>query len=522
MYSLFYLLAFTCLIIAFLLIFNLNFIFSFNILSYCGSIWYGLAVFDFITYSILLMLLLCFCYAHFYTIHYFESSLEGNNLNLLINIFVLIMAILVCTGDYLFTLIFWEYLGVISFFLILFYSNYLSLRSSIITLVSSRFGDICIFLLISMNLFIVNSIMLWIICFFLIVFTKSASFPFISWLLEAMRAPTPVSSLVHSSTLVAAGVWFSMRYCEIMNCINPIILVSLLILTIYITAICSFFFIDLKKIIALSTCNNISWCLIYLIFGDIILSIAQLVSHGVSKCMLFMLIGDIMSTSMGSQSSNCVYNSMLYGNWNIFSSFATICGLSGLPFIGVFFTKHFFITMFSNIINLPLFIIVFICISLSYLYSFRLCMILVQINCSLSFGKYFFFNSGLMVYFCLFINYILFLFMDEVYSLSIICSLFILILQISMLMIAYHFYNSDIISNLSSSLFGCDNLVELSYKLNNYILSTTSLLFYRWDNIVINYFNNLGNISFSNCNINFINVIMFGIFIILITLMLNC
>lgn len=55
---------------------------------------------------------------------------------------------------------------------------------------------------------------------FLVIASKSASYPFMSWLLEAMRAPTPVRSLVHSSTLVAAGVWFMLRYGEYVGCFS--------------------------------------------------------------------------------------------------------------------------------------------------------------------------------------------------------------------------------------------------------------------------------------------------------------
>lgn len=65
--------------------------------------------------------------------------------------------------------------------------------------------------------------------------------------------------------------------------------------------------------------------------------------------MLFMLVGDVMSGSKGSQARKCVYRPRLYGNWGVFSLFSVILGLSGAPFIGVFFTKHILLTNFMNI-----------------------------------------------------------------------------------------------------------------------------------------------------------------------------
>ena len=152
------------------------------------------------------MLGLCFYYVLEYTHHYFGGGVAGFDLNKIIVVFVGVMASLVVTGDFLTTLVFWEYLGVVRYFLILFYLSYLRLRSSVITLVSSRFGDVCLFLLIGLCWWGSANEVILCTLFFFVVFTKSARFPFISWLLEAMRAPTPVSSLVHSSTLVAAGV----------------------------------------------------------------------------------------------------------------------------------------------------------------------------------------------------------------------------------------------------------------------------------------------------------------------------
>ena len=341
-----------------------------------------------------------------YSKHYFDSDVIYIDLNKIICGFVAIMFSLILTGNFLSTLIFWEYLGVISFFLILFYGRYLSLRSSVITLVSSRFGDVGLFILIMMvcSGYSINMQIPLMVTFLLIVLTKSASFPFIRWLLEAMRAPTPVRSLVHSSTLVAAGVWFFMRYDFLLYFSNIFVFSLFLLLTILISGLRCFFFVDLKKIVALSTCNNIAWCIFYLIFGETVLALFQLIRHGVSKCMLFMLVGDVMRGSKGAQSSRGVYRAYLYGNWGIFRLFSVILGLSGAPFIGVFFTKHLLLTNFMNISKISLVLIVLACVFLSYFYSFRFCAILLNTLSRSIVGVLYCFNSSLIIYFWLFIN----------------------------------------------------------------------------------------------------------------------
>nr|QCP68147.1 NADH dehydrogenase subunit 5 [Fimbriaria fasciolaris] len=495
--------------------FCLNHVLSLNFLSFGGNFWWLNVDLDSITIPVLLMLSICFFYVYIYTGHYFGGDDAGAELNKIICLFVGVMASLVCTGDFLLTLVFWEYLGVVSFFLILFYDSYLSLRSSVITLVSSRFGDVCLFILIGLSCFSINNIMPAILVFFFIIFTKSASFPFTSWLLEAMRAPTPVSSLVHSSTLVAAGVWFAMRYDFLLFFNNSFIFSIFLLLTIFITGLCCFFFLDLKKIVALSTCNNISWCVFYLIFGDFVLSLFQLVSHGVAKCMLFMLVGDVMSGTGGSQASNCVYNSSLYNNWGIFSLFMVVLGLSGAPYIGVFFTKHFLLTNFMNVSSIALYLTVLFCVFLSYFYSFRLCSILINLKSSVSLGVLYFFNSGLMVYFWLFINYFLSFILDENVTLNNFSSSSLILFQLVSCMSAYYLYDNNIFSSWSSSLFGCDNIVEWFYELFLVSLNSVGLFFYRWDNYSISLFNNLGFSILNVFVLNLINIIVISLFICL-------
>lgn len=442
--------------------------------------WSGLFLIDECSIVICLMLLLCLGFVVDYTYRYFGYTPEANYLLGLIYLFVGVMGVLVFTGDFVSTLIFWEYLGVVSVFLILFYLNYLSLRASIITLVSSRFGDVALFILVGSQAFISDYWAVW-VCLLFVVFTKSASFPFISWLLEAMRAPTPVSSLVHSSTLVAAGVWFALRYdLNGMGLIDTSIYVFLLS-TVLITGISSFFFFDLKKIVALSTCNNINWCVIYLLVGGFWLRLIQLVCHGVSKCLLFMLVGDVMSGTGGSQASNYSYSSVNYGRYGRFGLICIILGLSGAPFIGVFFSKHFMLCGVCGIFSLCSLLVIFFGALLSYLYSYRLCRMLISPCIRSSLGVLFTCSACSTTYWWLFLNYLVCGRLDETYQFSVFLTQVITIFQLFSCYVCWSMYNSVIITGWCGSLFGVDKLPEGVYVCYNRCLGFIQLCLFRWD-----------------------------------------
>ena len=127
--------------------------------------------------------------------------------------------------------------------------------------------------------------------------TKRAQIPFSSWLPAAIVAPTPVSALVHSSTLVTAGVFLLIRFYPFLSGLpifNFILLFSA-VSTILIAGIRAATECDIKKIIALSTLSQLGIIIASLGLGAPNLALFHIITHAIFKALLFICAGEIIA-----------------------------------------------------------------------------------------------------------------------------------------------------------------------------------------------------------------------------------
>jgi len=194
------------------------------------------------------------------------NGLFVRNFIILYIIFMFRILWLILNNNFYWIILGWDGLGVVSFLLIVFYINYERINNGLFTLFQNRVGDLFFILFILGVIDIViwdNLVLKWGRVFLVIGrCVKRAQFPFNAWLLAAIRAPTPISSLVHSSTLVVAGVFVLLqyRYC-LMDMLDILKYISLLRLILR-----SFGLLiesDIKKLIAYSTIRHVS-LIIYL------------------------------------------------------------------------------------------------------------------------------------------------------------------------------------------------------------------------------------------------------------------
>nr|YP_010033110.1 NADH dehydrogenase subunit 5 [Hemipenthes neimengguensis]QOW39618.1 NADH dehydrogenase subunit 5 [Hemipenthes neimengguensis] len=322
----------------------------------------------------------------YYSKEYMLHDLNINRFIMLVLMFVLSMMLLIISPNLISILLGWDGLGLVSYCLVIYFQNVKSYSAGMLTALSNRIGDVAILLAIAwmlnygswnyiFYLSFSDSEMLVVGCLIVLAaMTKSAQIPFSSWLPAAMAAPTPVSALVHSSTLVTAGVYLLIRFNLLVSAGN---LGSFLLLmsglTMFMAGLGANFEFDLKKIIALSTLSQLGLMMSILSMGFYKLAFFHLLTHALFKALLFMCAGAIIHNMNNSQDIR------LMGYLGIGMPLTTSClnvanlALCGMPFLAGFYSKDLILEVVSlSYINLFSFFLYFISTGLTVCYSFRL------------------------------------------------------------------------------------------------------------------------------------------------------
>nr|YP_009501964.1 NADH dehydrogenase subunit 5 [Psylla alni]AWU49038.1 NADH dehydrogenase subunit 5 [Psylla alni] len=258
-------------------------------------------------------------------------------------LFIVFMLIMILSPSILGVILGWDGLGLISFCLVIYYQSLSAYSSGFITAASNRVGDTLIILSVIWSS-VSGSFVFWESCggmgfFMLACFTKSAQFPFSAWLPAAMAAPTPISSLVHSSTLVTAGVYMMIRFyeCLLQAFLTQVLLIVSLV-TILIAGVSALQEYDMKRLVAFSTLGQLGFMTFILSLGHVYIAFFHLLIHALFKALLFMCTGLVIHSSLGVQDLRKM-GSLMISPLTSVSLNISIFSLMGMPFSSGFYSK---------------------------------------------------------------------------------------------------------------------------------------------------------------------------------------
>nr|QVL29207.1 NADH dehydrogenase subunit 5 [Ceratitis quilicii] len=345
-------------------------------------------LFDWMSLLFMSFVLLISSLVIYYSKEYMSGDVNINRFIMLVLMFVLSMMLLIISPNLISILLGWDGLGLVSYCLVIYFQNVKSYNAGMLTVLSNRIGDVAFLLAIAWMLnygswnyiFYLESMKNMIemqiigVLIMLAAMTKSAQIPFSSWLPAAMAAPTPVSALVHSSTLVTAGVYLLIRFNILLSeSFMGQFLLLISGLTMFMAGLGANFEFDLKKIIALSTLSQLGLMMSILSMGFYKLAFFHLLTHALFKALLFMCAGAIIHNMNNSQDIRLmgglgVYMPLTSGCFNVAN-----LALCGMPFLAGFYSKDLILEVVSlSYINMFSFFLYFFSTGLTVCYSFRL------------------------------------------------------------------------------------------------------------------------------------------------------
>nr|BAX02016.1 NADH dehydrogenase subunit 5 [Daphnia galeata] len=352
-----------------------------------GSINFSLTLLmDWVSCSFLTVVLCISSNVVWYSKSYMGGDGDANRFILLVLGFVVSMVILIISPNIFSILLGWDGLGLISYCLVIYYPSKKSNSAGMITVLSNRVGDVCV--LLSIAWFVVlgdfnfstwslggdlTSLMILSFLVMVAALTKSAQIPFSAWLPAAMAAPTPVSALVHSSTLVTAGVYLLIRFSFLLGELGSSVLMFISMMTMFMSGVVAIFECDLKKIIALSTLSQLGMMMFAISLGLYQVAFFHLLSHALFKALLFLCAG-VLIHGVGS-TQDVRYFGGLVKNFPLVSVCMNLANFSlcGIPFMSGFYSKDLIVELAcQDSWGMGILFLMFVCLGLTVLYSVRL------------------------------------------------------------------------------------------------------------------------------------------------------